>query len=136
MKECLFCKIANGELDSATIFESNEFRVILDKFPSGKGHTLIIPKEHFDDIYSIDSETSGKLFALASVVARNLKSVLNCDGLNILQNNGEVAGQTVMHFHMHLIPRYKEDNIKIKWHTKSFSDEELSELSQKLAKGI
>ncbi len=133
---CLFCKIADGELESATIFESNEFRVILDKFPSGKGHTLIMPKEHFEDIYDLDGETAGKLFALATVIAKSLKKVLNCDGMNILQNNGEVAGQTVMHFHLHLIPRFEDDGINFKWKTKQFSDEQLGELVSEIAKEI
>lgn len=133
---CLFCKIAAGELESATIFESNEFRVILDKFPSGKGHTLIMPKEHFENVYDIDGETAGKMFALATVVAKSLKKVLNCDGMNILQNNGEVAGQTVMHIHLHLIPRFDGDGIDFHWKTKQFSDDELEALVEEISKEI
>ncbi len=136
MNDCLFCKIANGKMEAATVFETSDFRVILDKFPSSKGHVLILPKEHFDDIYEMDSETAGKLFALATVVARSMKKVLNCDGLNVLQNNGEAAGQTVNHFHMHLIPRYYNDDVNISWHTKSFSDEELESLSKLLSEKI
>lgn len=136
MNNCLFCKIASGELESATIFESNDFRVILDKFPSGKGHTLIVTKEHFENIYDIDGETAGKLFALATVVAKSLKKVLSCDGMNILQNNGEVAGQTVMHFHLHLIPRFDGDGIDFHWKTKQFSDDELEALVQEISKEI
>lgn len=133
---CLFCKIANGELESATIFESNEFRVILDKFPSGKGHTLIMPKEHIENIYELDGETAGKMFALATVVAKGLKKALNCEGMNILQNNGEVAGQTVMHFHLHLIPRFEGDGMDFHWKTKQFDDEELAALVAEVAKEI
>ncbi len=136
MNECIFCKICAGEMESNTIFETNDFKVILDKFPAAKGHALIIPKEHFDDIYGMDSETAGKLFALATVVARSMKKVLNCDGLNVLQNNGEVAGQTVNHFHMHLIPRYKGDDFDFKWTTKKFSEEEFASLSEMIAKEI
>ncbi len=136
MNECIFCKICGGELESHTIFDSNEFKVILDKFPAAKGHALIIPKEHFDDIYGMDSETAGKLFALATVVARSMKKVLGCGGMNILQNNGEVAGQTVNHFHMHLIPRYKNDGFTLPWETKSYSDDELAKLSEMISKGI
>lgn len=130
MKDCLFCKIASGEFESATIFESHDFRVVLDKFPSGEGHALIMPKEHFTDIYELDSETAGKLFALATVVARAMKKVLNCDGLNVLQNNGVAAGQTVMHFHLHLIPRFENDGLDFHWPTKSFSDAEFAELAK------
>jgi len=133
---CIFCKIGNNEMEAAIIFESNDFMVILDKFPSGKGHTLILPKAHYTDIYDIDGETAGKLFALTTVVAKALKQVLGCDGLNILQNNGVVAGQTVMHFHVHLIPRFKEDQLDFHWETKAFSGEELKELVAEIAKEI
>ncbi len=136
MNDCLFCKIANGKMEAITVFETSDFRVVLDKFPAVKGHVLILPKEHFDNIYEMDSETAGKLFALATVVARSMKKVLNCDGLNVLQNNGEAAGQTVNHFHMHLIPRYYNDDVRFSWNTKSFSDEELESLGKALSEKI
>ena len=108
MKEdCLFCKIARGKIPSATIYEDSHFRVILDVNPATKGHCLIIPKEHFDNIYDLDAETAGKLFSLATCIARAMRDALGCEGLNLVQNNGEIAGQTVFHFHLHLIPRYK-----------------------------
>jgi histidine triad (HIT) family protein len=118
------------------VFESQEFRVILDKFPSGKGHTLILPKEHFNDIYDLDAETAGKLFGLATVVAKAIKKVTGCDGLNILQNNGVAAGQTVMHFHLHLIPRFENDGLKFNWPTQAFDDEELVAISEEIGKEI
>ena len=102
-ENCIFCKIANGEIPSATIYEDDDFRVILDLGPATKGHALILPKEHAADIYSIDEELAGKAFKLAKKITTRLKDVLGCDGYNIVQNNGEVAGQTVFHFHMHLI---------------------------------
>lgn len=135
-KNCLFCKIAHEEVESATIFESNDFMVILDKFPSGIGHTLILVKEHIENIYDLDGETAGKLFALTTVVAKALKKVLQCDGLNILQNNGAVAGQTVMHFHLHLIPRFENDGIDFKWKTQEFSDKQLINLVDEISKEI
>lgn len=133
---CLFCSIANGAMESATIFENSEFRVILDKFPGAKGHTLIMPKEHYEDIYDIDVETAGKLFGLATIVAKALKGVLKCDGLNVLQNNGSIAGQTVMHFHIHLIPRFNGDDLdaRFKWKTMEFSDEELDSIASEIKK--
>ena len=113
MKEdCIFCKIAKGKIPSATIYEDNHFAVILDVNPATKGHCLIIPKEHFDNIYDLDGETAGKLFSLATCIARALKDALKCDGLNVIQNNGEIAGQTVNHFHLHLIPRYENQTNK------------------------
>lgn len=135
-QNCLFCNIANGFMESATIFENSDFKVILDKFPGAKGHTLIIPKEHIENIYELDAETAGKLFALATIVAKALKSVFNCDGMNILQNNGEAAGQTVFHFHLHLIPRFKDDAINFKWNTIKFTDDQLSEIADSIAKEL
>lgn len=110
MKEdCLFCKIAAGQIPSCTIYEDSHFRVFLDINPATKGHCLIVPKEHFANIYELDAETASKVFTLATLIARVLKKALNCDGLNIIQNNGTIAGQTIFHFHMHLVPRYEGD---------------------------
>lgn len=102
----------------------------MDIAPASKGHVLIIPKEHFKDIYEIDAITAGKLFQLATVVARALKEVLHCDGLNVLQNNGLIAGQTVYHFHMHLIPRYEGDDVTIGWKEHSTEDIDMEQLRQ------
>ena len=129
---CIFCKIANGEIPSATLYEDEEFRVILDLGPATKGHALILPKEHAADIYSIDEELAGKAFKLAKKITTRLKDVLGCDGYNIVQNNGEVAGQTVFHFHMHLIPRYKNDNVGLGWHMGELTEEDKKEILEKL----
>lgn len=133
---CLFCNIANGMMESATIFENSEFRVILDKFPGAKGHALIMTKEHIDDIYDLDAETAGKIFALTTIVAKSLKNILKCDGMNILQNNGTVAGQSVFHFHIHLIPRFVNDGLKFAWETKKFSDDELKSIADEIKKEL
>ena len=109
--DCIFCKIAAGKIPSSTIYEDSHFRVFLDINPVTKGHCLIVPKEHFANIYELDAETAGKVFTLATLISRTLKKVLNCDGLNVIQNNGPLAGQSVFHFHMHLIPRYTGDGL-------------------------
>lgn len=134
--DCIFCKIANGEIPSATVYEDSICRVILDVNPANKGHALIIPKEHFDNIYSMDAETAAKIFTIATEVAKAQKAELNPDGLNILQNNGEAAGQTVFHFHMHLVPRYIKDNMTMTWIPGKADTEELSALSKALRKRI
>ena len=134
--DCIFCKIANGEIPSATVYEDSICRVILDVNPANKGHALIIPKEHFDNIYSMDAETAAKIFTIATEVAKAQKAELNPDGLNILQNNGEAAGQTVFHFHMHLVPRYIKDNVTMTWIQGKADTEELSALSKALRKRI
>ena len=137
MKEdCIFCKIAKGEIHSATVYEDSHFTVNLDVNPATKGHCLIIPKEHFDNIYDLDGETAGKLFALATCIARAMRDALKCDGLNLVQNNGEIAGQTVNHFHLHLIPRYEGDGLNLNWPQQEISAEQLEEIRQSIKKSI
>ena len=119
-EKCIFCKIANGEIPSATLYEDEDFRVILDLGPASKGHALILPKEHYKDLYHLDDEIT------------KLTEVLGCEGYNIVQNNGELAGQTVFHFHMHLIPRYKNDNVGLGWNVGTLTEEDKLEILSKL----
>ena len=106
MDNCIFCKIAKGEIPSATIYEDDKVRMILDINPASKGHALILPKQHYANVYEIDEDTLTHIIKIAKRAGTQMQAALNCDGLNILQNNGEAAGQTVFHFHMHVIPRY------------------------------
>lgn len=114
-ENCIFCKIAAGEIPSATIYEDDDFRVILDIEPASKGHALILPKEHYANLYELPEELAAKVLVVAKKVIASMTEIVGCDGYNVLQNNGEVAGQTVFHFHMHLIPRYKDDDVTIGW---------------------
>lgn len=113
--DCIFCKIANGEIPSKTLYEDEAFRVILDLGPATKGHALILPKDHAANLYELSDETASKVMVLAKKMATKMTEKLGCDGFNLVQNNGEAAGQTVMHFHLHLIPRYKNDGQNILW---------------------
>ncbi|MDY3920289.1 MAG: HIT family protein [Candidatus Limivivens sp.] len=131
--DCIFCKIANGEIPSATIHEDEDFRVILDLGPASKGHALILPKEHFANVFEIPEELAAKAFVLAKKIAAKMVDALECDGVNILQNNGTAAGQTVFHFHMHLIPRYENDQVGITWVPGSLTEEVKEEILSKLA---
>lgn len=133
-ENCIFCKIANGEIPSATLYEDEEFRVILDLGPATKGHALILPKEHYANLYEIDEEVAAKAFKLAKKMVTKLTEVLGCDGYNVVQNNGEAAGQTVFHFHMHLIPRYKNDKCGLTWKAGKLTDEVRDEILAKLGK--
>ena len=117
MENCGFCNLANGIWDSATLYEDDDFRVILDLGPASKGHALILPKAHYANIYEIPEELAAKAIVLAKKMAGIMTEALDCDGFNIVQNNGEAAGQTVFHFHMHLIPRYKDDKAGFGWNT-------------------
>ena len=114
-KDCIFCKIAKGEIPSATLYEDEDFRVILDLGPASKGHALVLPKKHAKNIYELPDDIASKVFVIAKKTAVKLRDVLECEGFNIVQNNGEIAGQTVFHFHMHLIPRYPGDGVKLTW---------------------
>ncbi|MCI5648192.1 MAG: HIT family protein [Fusicatenibacter sp.] len=126
--ECIFCKLANGEIPTATLYEDEEFRVILDLGPATKGHALILPKKHYANLYEIPEEQAAKAMILAKKMASAMTKALSCDGFNLVQNNGEAAGQTVFHFHMHLIPRYKDDHAGVAAWTPGTLDEETKKL--------
>lgn len=133
--DCIFCKIAAGEIPSRKIYEDKDLIAIMDLSPTSKGHSLIIPKEHYTNIYDIDEEIAGKVMKTAKKLATKMTVALNCDGFNLLQNNGETAGQTMFHFHMHLIPRYKDaDNNMLKFTSVSFSDEEMDAIREQIIK--
>lgn len=127
-ENCIFCKIANGDIPSATIYEDEDFRVILDLNPATKGHALILPKAHAANIFEIPEDREMKAFALAKKIGGKMKEVLKCDGFNIVQNNGTAAGQTVFHFHIHLIPRYENDGAGITWPQGSLSEDDKNEI--------
>ena len=131
---CIFCKLANGEIPTNAIYEDEDFKVILDASPATRGHALILPKNHYANVYEIDSEVLGNATKLAQKIIQHETKVLGCEGYNIVQNNGEAAGQTVFHFHMHLIPRYAKDNDKhiLAWRHMEFSDEEMKEICEEM----
>ena len=132
--DCIFCKLANGEIPTNALYEDDIVKVIFDANPAAKGHVLILPKEHFDNIYELDDDTAAHVFKVAAKISKAYKKALDFDGLNIVQNNGEVAGQTVFHFHMHLIPRYKDaaNNDILNWTHETFSPEEMAEICSSL----
>ena len=131
MKEdCIFCRIANGLIPSTTLYEDDDFRVILDLNPASKGHALILPKRHSQDLCSLDDETAGKVLPLAGKLGTAMVKALGCDGFNLVQNNGEAAGQTVLHFHMHIIPRYANGPKIVAWKPGTVSKEEMAQIAE------
>ena len=130
--KCIFCKIANGEIPSRTIYENEKFRVILDNGPATEGHALVLPKEHFANLFEIPADWAADAMKTAQAAAVLLKDKLGADGLNLVQNNGETAGQTVHHFHMHIIPRYKGDGQNILWKPGHPADTELDRICEKI----
>ncbi len=125
--DCIFCKLANGIIPTNVVYEDDDFTVILDASPATKGHSLIIPKEHYADLYDLPEETASKAIRLAKKLTAHITEKTGADGFNLVQNNGPVAGQTVFHFHLHLIPRYEDDGQKIGWKPGKPTDEELKE---------
>lgn len=131
-QDCIFCKIANGIIPSYTLYEDEDFRVIFDLGPVSKGHALILPKEHYANIYELDEEIASKVFVLAKKMATVMTEAFDCDGFNILQNNNEAGGQTVFHFHMHLVPRYAGDGAIKFGKAGEALEEKLKELQEKV----
>ena len=131
-ENCIFCKIANGEIPSQTLYEDKHFRIILDLGPATRGHALVLPKEHAENLFELSEAAAGEAFILAKKTAAKIKEKLGCDGLNLVQNNGETAGQTVPHFHIHIIPRYKDDGQNINWVPGRPSQEELEAVRRQI----
>lgn len=133
-EDCIFCKLANGIIDTNTVYEDEELRIILDVAPAARGHALVLPKKHFADALEADMETLGKAMVAAARTGKALKEALGCDGINILQNNGEAAGQTVFHLHVHVIPRWNGDSVCFEYEKKNFTDEEFRETADLINK--
>ena len=125
---CIFCKIANGEIPSRTLYEDEKFRVIMDLGPATRGHSLILPKEHYANLYEIPEDLAADAAMLAKKLAIRMTEKLGADGFNIIQNNNEAAGQTVPHYHVHLIPRYQNDGQHILWNPGEMPAEEMDEI--------
>ena len=134
--DCIFCKIAAGEIPSRKIYEDKDLIAIMDLNPTSKGHSLIIPKEHCTNIYDIDEDIAAKVMKTAKKLATKMTVALNCDGFNLLQNNGETAGQTMFHFHIHLIPRYKDDDTKIIFAENSLTEEDAKKIIDLITKDL
>jgi len=132
MHNCIFCAINAGEIPAYVIHEDELFLAILDRFPAAKGHVLIIPKRHAVDLAELDEKEAAALMPLAKRLADKIQAELKPDGLNLLQNNGEDAGQVIFHFHLHLIPRYKGDGFKLSHPHNDVQLSELEELAVKL----
>ena len=130
--DCIFCKLANGIIPTRSIYEDENFKVILDAAPATRGHALILPKEHAANLYELPDETAAKAFVLAKKLATDMTKKLSCDGFNVVQNNGISAGQTVFHFHVHIIPRYENGPDMVTWAPGKATPEELAEISSSI----
>lgn len=131
--DCVFCKIIKGELPSYRVYEDEDILTVLDINPVSRGHCLVIPKKHFENIFDIDDIILQKIISGAKLISKKLAKSLKADGINLLQANGEKAGQVVFHFHLHVVPRYNNDGLN--FHPASRQEPTLEEL-KKLAEKI
>ncbi|MDX8361250.1 MULTISPECIES: HIT family protein [Bacillaceae] len=139
MSDCIFCKIINGEIPSAKVFENEHVIAILDISQVTKGHTLVIPKVHKENIFDLTPDIARNIFEVVPKIANSIKEQFQPLGLNLLNNNGEIAGQTVFHYHMHIIPRYgKGDGFGAAWkpHGNEYSQEDLQQIARTIASNI
>ncbi|WP_017728673.1 HIT family protein [Halalkalibacterium ligniniphilum] len=133
--DCIFCKIVEGAIPSAKVYEDEQVMAFLDISQVTKGHTLLIPKVHEENIFELSTDTAKHLFSVVPKIANALKTEFSPLGLNVVNNNGEAAGQTVFHYHLHLIPRYGQgDGFGAVWkdHSNQYSGEDLQDLSKKI----
>lgn len=130
--DCIFCKIANGVIPAAALYEDDDFKVILDAGPASKGHALILPKQRYQDLCELDEAVGTRVLGLAAKLGKAMKSGLGCAGFNLVQNNGEAAGQTVKHFHMHIIPRYEGGPEMVAWKPGSVDPEEAEQIVEEV----
>lgn len=130
--DCVFCKIVSGEIPSAALYEDENWKVILDRFPASYGHTIIVYKHHAETIFELPESAAASLFPLVQRVASAIMRSISPEGINILQNNGKAAGQTIPHFHIHLIPRTSGDSISIDWKPSDINLGDLEKLKLRL----
>lgn len=136
MSDCIFCKIVAGEIPASKVYEDDQVLAFLDITQVTKGHTLVIPKKHFRNVLDMDAEVAGQVFAAVPAIARQLKEKLGASGLNIVNNNEEAAGQTVFHTHIHLLPRFDQnDGLDIQFKANEPDFPALANLSQDLYLG-
>ncbi|HLG23889.1 MAG TPA: HIT family protein [Candidatus Nanoarchaeia archaeon] len=134
MDECIFCKIVGGQIPSSKIYEDDHVISFLDIMPANKGHCLIVPKEHVSNLSEMDDEHLVSTFKAAKKVASALSLSFGNASFNLVMNNGKEAGQLVNHAHIHVIPRFNKDRLRIKWSHLKYDDNEISEYAEKIKK--
>ena len=133
MEECLFCKIVKGELPSSKLYEDEDTLAFLDLFPVKKGHSLVISKEHYENIFDVPAESLSKISSVMKNVADAVKKGVNADGISIAQSNGKDAGQVIPHIHFHVMPRFKDDGLKL-WPQGKYEEGEMDKFKEDISK--
>lgn len=129
---CVFCKIVNGEIPAYKVYEDNDVLAFLDISQITFGHTLVIPKKHYQNIFELDEETSQKLFRVVNMITKKMQKNLQINDLNIINNNGKLAGQEVNHYHIHLLPRYENDQVEFSFPKHEIDHEKLQDAIKKI----
>ena len=130
--DCIFCKIVAGEIPSFKVFEDDATLAFMDINPANEGHALVIPKEHAVDLYAVPDEALTRTAVTAKKVAAAVARTLNPDGLNLVQCNGAAAAQSVMHFHVHVLPRSKNDGLAMNWGLKLGDIDAIGRLAERI----
>jgi histidine triad (HIT) family protein len=137
IRNCIFCRIIQKDIPNAIIYENEKFLAFMDKYPINLGHTLIVPKQHYNNLLDMPTEIVGQMYSLVPILAKAITSVINSDGFNINQNNGKSANQIVPHVHVHIVPRYSAEKIKGQWPTRKIAKmQELQGLAKKITEKI
>ncbi|MCX7771314.1 MAG: HIT family protein [Proteobacteria bacterium] len=134
--DCIFCKIIEGTIPSEMVYEDNLFLAILDINPVNKGHVLVLPKKHSENIFDFEEPEISKVMTVIKKISKVLMETLNAEGVNIIQNNGKPAGQIIFHSHFHIIPRYSGDGIKIGMVHGKYNEGEIKEYGNKIRAGM
>jgi len=134
MGECVFCKIVKGEVPCYKLLENDKVLGFLDTMPSAEGHSLVIPKKHFETVLEMDQETLEQVIVATQRVAKAIVKAVNADGFNIHQSNNRAAGQVVMHAHFHIFPRWQGDGFTIPWKHEKLEEKKAKELQNKINK--
>ena len=134
--DCIFCKIVSGDLPSAKVYEDDEVLAFMDIFPANPGHLLVIPKQHYRNIFDIPPEIAGKIMEAGARIANAIKAALNPDGLNLFQSNEPAGFQVVFHFHLHIVPRWENDSIVLPWKPEEGDSEQIREVADQIRQHI
>ncbi len=134
MEDCIFCKIIQGKIPSAKVYEDDSTVSFLDIMPANKGHCLVVPKSHYESLLEMPEEGLKSLIITSQKIAKALSLSIGNGSYNLVMNNGKEAGQVVAHAHLHIIPRFKGDGLRIKWSHKKYEGDEMKETQEKLKK--
>jgi histidine triad (HIT) family protein len=136
-EKCIFCKIINKSIPNAIVYENDKFLVFLDRYPINHGHSLVIPKDHYDNILEMPTNLVGDLHSLVPTIARAVITTIGGNGFNVSQNNGKSANQIIPHVHVHIVPRFHAEKIKGQWPTRKIAKiEELTHLAERIKTNI